>query len=378
MTEEKSEALTLSVELRQVQPIPLDVAFECAPGQLTALFGPSGSGKTTILRAIAGLHRPVNGKVVSTPDVWLDTAKGICLPPERRSVGFVFQDFALFPHLSARQNLVAAMGHLRAEERGRRAQELLELLELTPLADRRPARLSGGQQQRIAIGRALARDPRVLLLDEPFAALDRGLRRALQAELLALHRRIELPIVLVTHDFGDVAALADQLVVIHHGRAEATGQVTALAAGNRLPALVPGFEACTILDGVVRRHDEAGGLTCIAAGGLDVLVPLQPVPVATPLRIQIAARDVILATVPPGSTSLHNVLAMQVTTITADDRSGSHTVQLARDEARLLATVTRHAVGELGLAPGCEVYALFKAVAVDVAVPAKTEEEAKP
>src|SRR5690606_1574196 len=153
--------LTLSVELRQVQPIPLDIAFACAPGELTALFGPSGSGKTTVLRAIAGLHRPANGKVRSSPDTWLDTGRGICLPPERRSVGFVFQDFALFPHRSARQNLAAAMGHLPVQDRARRADELLDLLQLRPLADRRPARLSGGQQQRVAIGRALAREPRV-------------------------------------------------------------------------------------------------------------------------------------------------------------------------------------------------------------------------
>src|SRR5690606_11552432 len=146
------------------------------------------------------------------------------------------------------------------------------------------------------------------------------------------------------------------------GRAEVTGRVCELAARNRLPSLVPGFEACTILDGVVRAHDAAAGLTRIAAGGLDVLVPLQQVPPGMGLRIQIAARDVVLATAPPQATSLHNALPMEILDIETDRTGGSHTDRLGHGDARLLATVTRHAVTSLALAPGREVHALFKAV----------------
>ncbi len=213
----------LQVHLRQDTPIPLDADLTCDPGELLALVGPSGSGKSTILRCIAGLHRPREGLVSCNGIRWLDTEQGLDLPPQSRAVGLVFQHYALFPHLSAEANVIAALGHLPRGKRAARARELLSLVRLDGLEKRRPAELSGGQQQRVALARALARDPAVLLLDEPFSAVDQVTRRTLQRELGQLRLRLNIPIVLVTHELDEAAVLADRMCILYHGRTLQTG-----------------------------------------------------------------------------------------------------------------------------------------------------------
>lgn len=205
----------LSVELRQNRPIPLDVAFTCGAGELVALVGPSGAGKTTILRAIAGLYRPAMARVACAGVTWDDTR--VHLPSRDRRIGMVFQAYALFPHLTAAGNVAAALTHLPVRRRIERALELLGLVHLAGFEKRKPAELSGGQQQRVALARALARDPAALLLDEPLSAVDRRTRRALRAELATLRATLACPIVLVTHDLDEAAALADRLLVIDGG-----------------------------------------------------------------------------------------------------------------------------------------------------------------
>lgn len=209
----------LNVDLRQDEPIPLDASFACAPGEVLALVGPSGSGKSTILRTIAGLYRPRDGRVAVDGQVWLDTGTGVTVPPHRRAVGIVFQSYALFPHMSAVGNIAAALEYLPASKRRGRAAELLELVHLRGLEERRPAELSGGQQQRVAVARALAREPEVLLLDEPFSAVDRQTRERLYRELALMRRRLSMPVVLVTHDLNEALMLADSLCLLHRGRA---------------------------------------------------------------------------------------------------------------------------------------------------------------
>jgi molybdate transport system ATP-binding protein len=208
---------SLEVELEQAGPIPLAVTLACAAGEMLALVGPSGSGKTTVLRAIAGLYRPAKGLVRCGGETWLDTASGIAVPPHLRRAGLVFQHYALFPHMTALANVTAAMGHRPSADRQAEAHRLLDLVHLDGLAHRYPAELSGGQQQRVALARALAREPRALLLDEPFSAVDRRVRRELHAELAAIRMAIRVPIVLVTHDLGEAAGLADRLAVIDRG-----------------------------------------------------------------------------------------------------------------------------------------------------------------
>ncbi|MCC6163254.1 MAG: ATP-binding cassette domain-containing protein [Acidobacteria bacterium] len=202
----------LTVALRQRSPIPLDVAFGVEPGEVLALFGPSGSGKTTVLRSIAGLYTPASTLVRYGTDVWSDTTAGVHVPVHLRRLGFVPQDAALFPHLGVVDNVTIALLHLPRAERRARAIDVLEQVHLSHRLGRRPADLSGGERQRLALARALARNPQVLLLDEPFAALDRRLRLALHAELAEVRRTLDVPIVLVTHDQDDVTRMADRVV----------------------------------------------------------------------------------------------------------------------------------------------------------------------
>ncbi|MGM0534608.1 MAG: ABC transporter ATP-binding protein [Pseudomonadota bacterium] len=208
----------LTVKLQQAGPIPLDADFHCDAGELLALVGPSGSGKTTLLRAIAGLYRPARGVIRCAGETWFDAAAGHSLRPQQRRVGLVFQDYALFPHLDARGNVMVALDDLPPGERARVAEQWLARVRLDGLARRLPCELSGGQRQRVALARALARSPQVLLLDEPFSAVDQVTRRRLQRELALLREEIPIPIVLVTHDLDEAAALADRLCVLHAGR----------------------------------------------------------------------------------------------------------------------------------------------------------------
>ncbi len=208
----------LEVRLEQTGPIPLAAEFACPRGQLLALVGPSGSGKTTILRCIAGLQRPDIGRVDCDNATLLDTGQRIDLPPQQRRVGMVFQDYALFPHLTALDNVRVVLGHLPEDEREACARGWLARTRVAGLEARRPGQLSGGEQQRVALARALARDPAMLLLDEPFSAVDQVTRHRLRLELADLARDLEVPIILVTHDLDEASMLADQVCVLRRGR----------------------------------------------------------------------------------------------------------------------------------------------------------------
>ena len=209
----------LIVTAQQAGPIPLNASFRCAPGELLALVGPSGSGKTTLLRTIAGLYQPQQGRVSCAGREWFLAQSGQrhSLPPQARQIGMVFQDYALFPHLTALQNVQLAMGHLPRAQRLDQAAQWLSKVRLQGLEARYPSELSGGQRQRVALARALAREPQALLLDEPFSAVDQVTRRRLQRELALLRQQISIPIILVTHDLEEATALADQICVLHNG-----------------------------------------------------------------------------------------------------------------------------------------------------------------
>lgn len=208
----------LEIRLCQDAPVPLDFALTVRRGETLALVGPSGAGKTTVLRCIAGLHRAADATIVCNGRIWADSASGIELPARARRVGFVFQSYALFPHLSARANVIEAMLDRPRAERAREADRLLAQMQLQGMEDRRPAQLSGGQQQRVALARALARNPQVLLLDEPFSAVDHPTRRQLHRALEAVRAASDIPIVLVTHDIEDAARIADRLCLVIAGR----------------------------------------------------------------------------------------------------------------------------------------------------------------
>ena len=209
----------LELEVEQAQPMPLSGRLRCGPGELVALVGPSGAGKTSMMRVLAGLTRPEQGRVVVGQEVWCDTAQGIFVPPQRRHVGLVFQNYALMPHLSALGNVALSLLQLPLAERTAQARRWLEHVGLTQeQQSRRPSQLSGGQQQRVAVARALAREPKLMLLDEPFSAVDQMNRQGLYRLLADLRRELSVPIVLVTHDLNEARMLADRLVVMDAGQ----------------------------------------------------------------------------------------------------------------------------------------------------------------
>lgn len=220
-----SIATGLTAKLHQAGPIALAIELSVPPGQVLALVGPSGSGKSTTLRAIAGLYTPSGGRITCNGSVWLDWTAGINVPTRARRVGMVFQSYALFPHLTAAENVMEALGDIHPEARREEARALLKRMHLDGLDERRPALLSGGEQQRVAVARALARRPDVLLLDEPFSAVDRVTRRRLRRGLMQLRRELPMPVVLVTHDLDDVVRLADRICVLNKGRILQTGTV---------------------------------------------------------------------------------------------------------------------------------------------------------
>jgi molybdate transport system ATP-binding protein len=235
--------------LHQLRSFRLELQLELGR-ETVALVGPSGAGKTSVLRAIAGLLRPEQGRVAVGSNVWFDSAADVDLPPEQRSVGLVFQEYALFPHMTVGENVAYAGPH--------RVDELLELLAIAPLRDAQPGELSGGERQRVALARALARDPAVLLLDEPLAALDAHTRARVRAELGDLLARLRLPTLLVTHDFQDAAALAPRIGVLVDGRIVQQGAAPELVAGPTSP-FVADFTGGNLLRGVARVGES--GLT---------------------------------------------------------------------------------------------------------------------
>lgn len=264
----------LKLKIAQQTPFALEVELNCGPGEILALFGPSGSGKTTVLRAIAGLHHPAHGHISCAGESWLDTTHGQSIAPQHRRVGMVFQAYALFPHMTALQNVMAAVPRRHSATAEQRARTMLAKVHLQGLEQRRPHELSGGQQQRVALARALAREPSVLLLDEPFSAVDRSTRESLHTELMSLRRDLAMPVVLVTHDLDDAVMLSDRMILLSGGRVLQTGSPLYL---RRRPVSV---EAARLLglrnlfDGQVLRHDPAENCTHIAWAGLELRVPL--------------------------------------------------------------------------------------------------------
>jgi molybdate transport system ATP-binding protein len=331
----------------------LDVALEVPAGACLALAGPSGAGKTSVLRVVAGLVRPDRGRVVCGDEVWLDVAAGVDVAPERRRIGYVFQEYALFPHLRVWQNVAYP---LRGGERRERALELLDRFGIARLADERPRTLSGGERQRVAVARALARKPAALLLDEPLSALDSRSRAAAGRELGAVLAEAGVPALLVTHDFTEAALLGTRVSVIDGGRIVQEGTAAELAAAPA-SAFVADFTGAVVLTGVARVGD--GGLTAVALDGGGEVLSTEPGD--GPVAVSVYPWEIALE--PAGSErhgSAQNHLPVEVVSVTA---VGNRVRAGLAAPQPLVAELSDASAHELGLAPGAAVVATWKAAA---------------
>lgn len=341
----------------------LDVSFEAPARGVTALFGPSGCGKTTVLRCLAGLlHLP--GRVSIGEDVWQDTTRRRFVPPYRRELGYVFQEASLFPHLSVGDNLL--FGARRAVGRKAEAEEglgeMLRLLGIEGLVDRSPTTLSGGERQRVALGRALLSRPRVLLMDEPLSALDRITKDGILPYFERIVETLDLPIVYVSHDVGEIARLARHAVIMRNGRVVRAGRTAELLGGvDPIPDGDP-EDAGAVLDTfLARQHGD--GLTELAFSGGSLHLPRIEGAIGATVRVRVPARDVMLAMVEPKAISALNVLAVTVEEIGGGKGPGA-IVRLRCGSDDLLARVTRRSVQALGLRAGTACFAVIKSVAI--------------
>jgi molybdate transport system ATP-binding protein len=336
--------------------LELDVALEVRPGECLALAGPSGAGKTSVLRIAAGLVRPERGRVEANGDTWLDTERGIDVPPERRRCGYVFQEYALFPHLSAWQNVAYPLrGMPRAERRGR-ALELLGRFGMRELADARPRTLSGGERQRVALARVLARRPAVLLLDEPLSALDTRTRASASRELAAVLREVEVPALLVTHDFSEAAQLGDRVGIVDAGRVVQEGTPSELAAAPR-SAFVADFTGAVVLTGLARGGSE--GMTTVELDGGGTIASTDPG--EGPVAVSVYPWEISIepAGEPQHGSAQNRVGATVLSTTTVGNRVR---VSLAAPQP-IAAEITLGSAERLGLTPGTPVTAAWKATA---------------
>ncbi len=356
--------MSLDLAIRVERP-GFTLAVELAtPGTALGIFGPSGAGKTTLLHALAGLVRPRRGRIVVDGRVLFDASAGIDVPCERRRIGVVFQHGRLFPHLRVAANLRYGFDLVPVAERTIAVATVVELLGLGQLLDRHPAHLSGGERQRVALGRALLAQPRLLLLDEPVAALDRGLRRQVLPYLRRVRAALGIPCLHVSHDLEELLGATDHLALLQAGRVAGHGTIGELA---RRPALLPllhDLGLLTALPARIAHHVPADGLTYLRlTEAVTIAVPLRGEAPGTAVEALLRPADIALAPAPLAGISLQNQLPGRVVAITG---SPERTVVTVDAGVELLVEVSAKTVRDLGLAPGSAVCCLFKAQAVRV------------
>lgn len=352
----------LDLRLRR-KDFDLSCAF-ASGARILALHGPSGAGKTTLAHLIAGLLRPDAGRIVVDGVTLVDTERGVFLPPEKRRIGVVFQDALLFPHLSVRANILFGRMFTPKAERTAPFDAIIEALGVAHLLARRPATLSGGERQRIGLARALLAAPRLLLMDEPMASLDHARRGEIMGLIERLRDTVATPIVLVSHSAEEIARLADEAVVLDHGRIVARGAPLEVLPGASRLIAGGRFALVNSLAARVAQVDDAYGVTRLAhpAGEIIVAARLQESGV---LRVTMKATDIALAKSAPRDTSVRTILRSRIEKIDATDSALAFVTLALEGGDRLIAAVTRLALDELALAQGDAVFALVKSVALD-------------
>jgi molybdate transport system ATP-binding protein len=338
--------------------IAADLRQHAGSYSVTVLFGPSGCGKTTLLRCLAGLERPDAGRILFGNETWYDSGQHVFRRPQERDVGFMFQDYALFPHRSVEQNIGYGLGRIVSAKRRLAVGELLDRFQLTGLANRYPHQISGGQQQRVALARAVARRPRLLLLDEPLSALDSTLRDNMRSQLRRNLGDFKIPVIVVTHDRIEAIALADQIVVMESGRVRQSGPVheVFMHPADLNVARIIGIE--TVQAGEVLAVED--GLATVSVAGVRLLA-VAPAEDCRRVHVCIRGEDVTLQRQRPGETSARNHLPAVIKWLTPEGAL----VRVGLDCGfELTALVTRPACAELDLTVGEQVTALVKAPAV--------------
>jgi molybdate transport system ATP-binding protein len=336
------------------------------PGRgVTALYGESGSGKTTCLRCIAGLDRPTLGFVEVNGEVWQDSERGVFVPPHQRALGYVFQEASLFDHLSVRDNLLFGLKRVAAAQRRVDINHATGLLGIGHLLDRPPHNLSGGERQRVGIARALLTSPRLLLMDEPLAALDTRRKNEILPYLQRLHDELDIPVLYVSPAPDAVARRAAHIVLLEAGRALASGPIGETLARLDLP-LAMGDDAGVVIQGKVVGYNPDYQLLTLALpdSQLNVRVTHTPLAVGQPLRFKVQARDVSLSLANDAQTSILNRLPVTVVSELASDNAAHVLIRLEATGTPLLARITRYSRDQLKLHPGQVLWAQIKAVAV--------------
>lgn len=339
----------------------LDVDLILPSSGITVLFGHSGSGKTSLLRCIAGLQHAPHGYLEINGAIWQDSNQNLFLPTHQRSLGYVFQEANLFPHLSVAGNLQFGLKRIK-QSATNKLDYILELLGIEHLLQRMPAHLSGGERQRVAIARALALNPEVLLMDEPMASLDFKRKQEILPFLNRLHRELNIPVIYVTHSQQEVAQLADHLVIMEEGRALASGPLSETLSRLDVP-LAQDREAATVWPVTVAEHEAEYHLTRVAFDGGMLSLPTLAATIGTPMRVQIYARDVSISLQAPFATSILNVLPAIISGI-ADDGSGQSVLGLVVGTQSLLAHITRKSAILLDLKIGMQVYVQIKGTSI--------------
>lgn len=354
--------MSLSVDLsHSFGGFDLNVAFE-APDGITVLFGRSGTGKTTVINAVAGLLRPDHARISLNGDMLHDSAARHFVPVHKRRLGYVFQEARLFPHLNVAQNLAYGQKYAPADARGPGRDEVADLLGIGHLMERAPNALSGGEKQRVAIGRALLTRPRMLLMDEPLAALDAARKADILPYLERLRDQLGLPILYVSHSVAEVARLATTLVVLEEGRVARSGPAEAMLSDPDMVRQIGVREAGAVLSArVVSHHDD--GLTELEASGGRLFLPRTQTEPGTATRVRILAQDVILSKSPPVGLSALNILPVKVVALREGVGPGV-IVQLTCGTDKLLARITRRSAEALSIAPGDDAFAIIKTVSI--------------
>ena len=325
---------TIEVRTRLSPQFAVDVAFTVPPG-FTILFGASGSGKTTVLRTIAGLSRPDAGRIVVGDRVFFDAATGIDVPVRERGIGYVFQQLALFPHLSVRSNIAYGLHGLPAADRHALVRAIAESFRISGVLERKPAHISGGERQRTALARALVTQPSILLLDEPLSALDHAIQSVIMDDLRRWNERHRIPVIYVTHNHREVYALAERVIVMEQGRVLETGSPHDVLDHpvQRVLATLAGFE--NVFDATVtERQERAGTMRCrLGASSTEIEVPLTQHRAGDRISVAIRAGDILLALHEPHGISARNLLhgrltalTMQGPTVVATVDAGAHFV----------------------------------------------------